>query len=269
MRIAILADIHGNPIALDAVLDDIAARGGVDGYWFIGDYAALGYDPSTCIERVRALPGALTIRGNTDRYTVTDDRPPPTPAEVIADPHNMPVFLDVAHSFAWTRGYVTARGQRGWLHTLPVEQRLTLPDGTRVLLVHAQPGRDDGPGISLATGDDELAAMLANSAADLVIVGHVHWPQDRTAGGVRLVNPGSVSNPPAADLRASYAVLDADADGTTLTWHRVALDIDAILAAIRAADHPAANFLLHFWRGELRPSWLDLIDTTPYTPMPV
>lgn len=36
MRLAILADIHGNPIALDAVLGDIEERGGVDGYWALG-----------------------------------------------------------------------------------------------------------------------------------------------------------------------------------------------------------------------------------------
>ena len=45
MRLALFSDIHGNPIALDAVLADIAAEGGVNAYWVLGDLAAIGYDP--------------------------------------------------------------------------------------------------------------------------------------------------------------------------------------------------------------------------------
>ena len=47
MRLAILSDIHGNPLALDAVLADIQSQGEVDAYWVLGDFAALGYDPVT------------------------------------------------------------------------------------------------------------------------------------------------------------------------------------------------------------------------------
>jgi predicted phosphodiesterase len=42
MRIALLSDIHGNPVALDAVLADIEAQGGVDTYWILGDFSAMG-----------------------------------------------------------------------------------------------------------------------------------------------------------------------------------------------------------------------------------
>ena len=45
MRIAILSDIHGNSVALDAVLTDIATQGAVDAYWLLGDLVALGPDP--------------------------------------------------------------------------------------------------------------------------------------------------------------------------------------------------------------------------------
>ena len=77
MRIALLSDIHGNPLALDAVLADIAAQGGVDTYWVLGDFSSLGYDPVGVLERVTALPNASFTRGNHDRYTVTGERPGP------------------------------------------------------------------------------------------------------------------------------------------------------------------------------------------------
>lgn len=44
MRVVILADIHGNSIALNKVLEDIQSVGGVDEYWFLGDFAAIGHD---------------------------------------------------------------------------------------------------------------------------------------------------------------------------------------------------------------------------------
>jgi predicted phosphodiesterase len=256
MRIALLADIHGNPIALDAVLGDLQAQGGADAIWCVGDYAALGYDPVGVLERVAALPNAVCVRGNTDRYTAAGELPSSPVEAARTDPAHLPVLIHMAQSFAWTKGYVTARGWLGWLDALPVEQRLTLPDGTRLLMVHAAPGTDDGPGITPATPEADLAALLAGCEADLVVVGHNHWPQDRQAGGVRLINPGSVSNSPARDLRASYALIEAEASGHQVVFRRVAYDVQAVIGAVQQSQHPAADYLLRFFEGRFMPDWL-------------
>ena len=63
MRVAVLSDVHGNVVALDAVLADV---GDVDGLWFLGDLVAHGPRPVECVRRVRALPGLVAVRGNTD-----------------------------------------------------------------------------------------------------------------------------------------------------------------------------------------------------------
>ncbi len=81
MRLALLSDVHGNPIALDAVLGDIDARGGADGYWVLGDLVAQGYDPAGVLRRLTALPNARFVRGNTDRYTLTGERARPSVAK--------------------------------------------------------------------------------------------------------------------------------------------------------------------------------------------
>ena len=78
MRLALLSDLHGNPIALDAVLADIEAKGSVDGYLVLGDLVAVGHDPGCVLERLVRLPGARFVQGNTDRYVVTGQRPYPT-----------------------------------------------------------------------------------------------------------------------------------------------------------------------------------------------
>src|SRR5882724_4463948 len=106
MRLAILSDIHGNPLALDAVLTDIQNQGKVDVYWVLGDFAALGYDPVTSLEKVTALPHASFTRGNTDRYVVTGDLPV-QPESVVQDPTLLPQVIEAVRSFSWTRGYLS------------------------------------------------------------------------------------------------------------------------------------------------------------------
>src|SRR5262245_26471365 len=142
MNIALLSDIHGNSSALDAVLADIHARGGVDGYWVLGDLVALGHDPVGVLERLAALPNVQYVRGNTDRYVAVGDRPPPTLADVAADPRLLATLVEIAGTFAWTQGALTAAGWLDWLERLPLELHVALPDGTQVLGVHASPGRD-------------------------------------------------------------------------------------------------------------------------------
>src|SRR5258708_20521055 len=138
MRLAILSDIHGNALAVGGGLADIQSQGEVDAYWVLGDFAALGYDPVTPLEKVTALSHAGFTRGNTDRYVVTGDLPV-QPEKALQDPALLPEVIEAVRSFSWTRGYLSAPGWLDWLSNLPLEGRLTLPYGTRLLAVHASP----------------------------------------------------------------------------------------------------------------------------------
>jgi putative phosphoesterase len=250
MRLALLSDVHGNSIALEAVLADVEAGGGVDAYWFLGDLVAMGHDPVGVLERITALPGASFVRGNTDRYLVTGERPYPQVDDVAADPALAGRFGEVSAQFAWSAGAVTSAGWREWLAELPTEVRTTLPDGTRVLGVHASPGVDDGPGIN-DDPDELLAARLAGCDADVVLGGHTHRPLDRRVEGTRAVNLGSVSNPVAPDLRASYVVVSADDRAHTVEHRRVEYDHGAVITALEALAHPGRSWLIRHQRGEV------------------
>lgn len=260
MRIALLADIHGNALALEAVLADIARRGGVDAYWLLGDLCAIGYDPAGVLDQLSELPRKQFVRGNADRYVTSGDLPPPTPDDVRANPDLIPLFAEVVGSFNWTKGCLAGRGWLDWLVAIPLEQRLTLPDGTRVLLVHSAPGTDDGEGLNPSLSDDRLRAEIAGCDADLICVGHFHMAMDRTLDGIRVVNPGAVSNNFAPDLRAGYAILTADANGYDVQYHRAAYDIEAVQAAIRRSGNPGAPYQLRFTEGKIRASWMDRWD---------
>jgi putative phosphoesterase len=255
MRIAVFSDIHGNSIALDAVLADISERGGVDAYWVLGDLVAIGADPVGTLERLAALPNALFVQGNTERYLVTGERPYPSMQDTLSDPRLLPRLVAVAHSFAWTQGAVTSSGWFDWLAALPTERRTTLPDGTRVLLTHVAPGANDGPGLHPAHSDAVLAEVLSRANADLVCVGHTHWPMERKLGSARLINDGSVSNPWSPDLRASYVLIDADDSTYQVQLRRVAYDHTAAIESVRRAHHPAGDFIVGWLAGERAPWW--------------
>lgn len=259
MRLAIFSDVHGNPIALDAVLADLHAAGGVDGYLVLGDLAVGGYDPAGAVERLAALLNARFVRGNTEHDLATGE-PGLSLAALRQHPAEAARLVDVVAMFAWTHGHLAGRGQLAWLTKFPVEARLTLPDGTRLLGAHAAPGRDGTGGrgytITPARTDDELRVLLEGCEADLVCVGHTHWPLDRTVDGRRVVNVGSVSNPWAPDLRASYVILDAGPDGYRVEHRRVGYDVSAVLDALYRSGQPTAETLAEHFRGLRSPAWL-------------
>ncbi len=286
MRIAILSDIHGNCVALDAALADIKSQAngvattnrhgadrrhlrpdsatgqranppdsGVDRYWILGDLTAIGAQPLAVLERLRDLPNARFVRGNAERYLTTGARPFPSQAEALADHTLLPLYVEVLESFAWTAGAMAASGHLPFLLDLPLEERLTLPDGSRALLVHASPGTDNGRGFLPHYSDEEMSERLDGCDADLVCVGHTHWPQNFHLNGKHVVNPGSIGNPLIPSLRATYAILEADESGYRVE-HR-AVDYDRQLAEqlLWEARHPAAAYISSFLRGERTRPW--------------
>jgi len=255
VRIALFSDIHGNSIALDAVLRDIQAQGGADVYWVLGDLVAIGPDPIGVLERLSGLPEASFVQGNTDRYILRSEQPGPTLEQARSDPSLLPIFTRIAQSFAWTQGAIVASGWLPWLEALLPERRIVLPDGSRLLGVHVLPGHDDGWGAHPALSEAELKSLLGGCEAEVVCVGHTHWPLDLRVGGTRLVNLGSVSNPFPPDLRASYVILEADGSGYRVHHRRVDYDREAVIAQARRTRHPAAHYIIQFMRGQNRPLW--------------
>ena len=257
MRIAIISDIHGNCMALDAVLADIASEGqeAVDGYWILGDLAAAGAQPLEVMERVLGLDNARIVRGNSERYLTTGERPLATPVEEVTDLALLRDCIGILESFAWTAGAMSAGGHLPFMLGLPLEERVTLPNGSRVLLVHASPGCDDGSGFVPWYSDGEMSERLEGCGADLVCVGHTHWPQNFHLNGAHVVNPGSVGNPMIPSLRATYAILEADESGYRVEHRAVEYDRKLAEEKAWAVQHPQAEFISSFLRGDRVRSW--------------
>jgi len=250
VRLAIFADVHGNSIALDAVLADVERHGSADGYLVLGDLTNVGPDPVGVLERLGRLDNARVVRGNGDRYVVTGELPDwfpagKTDAEVAA------LRVELAASLGWTRGAVTVAGWYDWLAALPFELRFALPDGTRVLCVHATHRRDDEYILSPNRTDDELRALLADAEAELVLAAHTHRPLDRMLGDrLRIVNPGCVSNPlPYLDeRRAGWSLLEAGPSGHSVASFLVDYDHEAVAAHAWRVRHPSADYIARLQR---------------------
>jgi predicted phosphodiesterase len=249
MRIAILSDVHGNLVALDAVLADAEAMA-VDAYWVLGDHAALGPEPGAVLDRLCSLDNARCTRGNTDRYVLTGETSATAPSSSQVDTTVALRYAAVVASFAWTKGFVTARGKLDWLAELPLDIRFTCADGVRVLAIHASPGTDDGDGMHPGLSNAEIEELVAVAGADLIVSGHTHEPLIRRIGRQVVVNVGSVSNPVASDIRASYAILESSRGGSTIAHRRVSYDTAAFAESVRRSRHPSADYILGFQRGE-------------------
>mgnify|MGYP000152860752 CR=1 FL=1 len=258
MRVAILSDIHGNLLALEAVLKDIEARGGVDECWVLGDLVAVGPQPVEVLECLHQLPNVRFTRGNTDRYVTDGDRPIPTQEEALNNPEILAKVVQIAEGFAWTQGAVTAHGWYAFLKTLPLETRLTLPDGTRLLGVHASPGRDDGNGIHPQLSDDELSDLIAGAEAELICVGNTHWPLKRNVGDVQVVNLGGVSNPAEPSLQATYCLLEANESSYQIKHHQVDYDREAVIELARERVLPTRDYITFLLSGKGVRPWGEL-----------
>ena len=82
----------------------------------------------------------------------------------------------------------------------------------------------------------------------MVFAGHAHLESNLTFSGVRYVTLGSIANPMTSDLRAKYAILDADESGYKIVRRHVEFDYQQVIEAIRAAHHPSEPWLLKFYQ---------------------
>ncbi len=218
MRLAVLYDVHGNLQALEAVLAE-ADREGCRGFLHGGDAALFGLEPAACVDRLRELPNARHIRGNTDRYLADETRPAHADWE--------------RDTLAWYRERL-GPDRLAWLHDNAERVDLTAQHDT--LAVHATP-RSDEEVLRPDTPDAEAAEIVAGVTAGLLLLGHIHLQYRRVLGPLTIVNPGSVGLPYDGDWRAGWAILD----GPELELRRTEYDRDAVIAGLETSGMPVAE----------------------------
>lgn len=208
MQVALISDVHGNRVALEAVFEDMPD---VDAIVCAGDVVGYNPWPAECIEalRTRAIP---TVMGNHDRAVATGG----------TFAFNSMAGAGVEHA----RETLTD-DQLDWLAALPDARHEF--DG-RLTVVHGHPDNPDR-----YTYPRQFGPHLLEDERVLVL-GHTHVQHHETYPEGIVVNPGSVGQPRDGDPRGAYAVLDLDEE--TVTEHRVEYDIDRVCAAVEDAGLP-------------------------------
>lgn len=235
MRLALIADIHANLPALEAVLGAIDASA-CDATYHLGDLVGYAPWPNETVALLRAR-GIAGIAGNYDSTVAT------------GHPHCGCRYEDerqeaLAHeSYAWTRAAVSGE-TRAALRALPF--RLDLRPlgghaaGPTVVLVHGTPTLNTV--YWTAERPDAFCSTMAQHAGvrdgDVVACGHTHVPWTRVVEGVHFVNAGSVGRPKDGDPRAAFAMLEVDERGVTIEPRRVEYDVARAARAIRESGLP-------------------------------
>jgi putative phosphoesterase len=213
MRVLVLADIHANWPALQAIQEPF------DACLFVGDVVDYCVEPTPCIDWVRKNATA-SVRGNHDHGAAQQVH--------VHGQTGFKYLTSVTRPLTQER--LTPEDRR-FLSTLPITRKLTL-DETRFFLVHATP-RD--PLDEYATGDvDFWATRVAGVDANVICVGHTHHPYILEVGNKLVINPGSVGLPRDGDPRASYAVIE----DSNVELKRVEYDIEAAVRAIQESTLP-------------------------------
>jgi putative phosphoesterase len=234
MAIAVLADIHGNILALESVLEDLECQEGIDHVVVAGDMFSFGPAPNEVLARLQQLSYARFLFGNSDRYLI-EGTYPSTYGE--GDWQDKLLF-----SFQWTAERLEGEGLR-FLEALPATQTIT-ESGLQLLVVHGSP-RSDEEGLTVETASNLFKEMPIGPQVTVLACGHTHIPMDRSVGDLRVVNAGSVGLPFDGDQRACYAVISRSSrngDGLIqVQLRRVAYDVEKAVEQFFDGDHPAAD----------------------------
>lgn len=237
MRLALLADLHANREALEAVLGHAATQQ-VDRYAFLGDFVGYGADPGWVVDEVRGRvrDGAIAVQGNHDAAVVRGALPSMRPA--------------ARKVVEWTRARLDA-AQLEFLQQLPLVR-----DSGELLFVHANAYNPAGWDYVMGRGDADRS--MRATPARITFCGHMHEPRLYHVSAVGkggeftpvsgqdipllaprhwLVIAGSVGQPRDGDPAACYGVYD-DSRSAITCW-RVPYDVQKASAKVREAGLPA------------------------------
>jgi putative phosphoesterase len=227
MRIAVLADIHGNLPALQAVMADLR-RQGPDGVYVAGDLVnRLPW--SNEVLDLAAAEGWPAIAGNHELILLR---------MAAADPAHEQELRTRFPDLWWTRERIGVH-HLAQISQLPDERTLTLTGGPNIRMVHGIPG-NPLEGFAPEQNDAYIAARIGALPENVLIGAHTHQPLHRAIGRWTVLNPGSVGMPYNGDPRAQYLVLDGEGIRWRPTFHAVSYDIQTVMQAFAASGLLAA-----------------------------
>ena len=225
MRIGLIADIHANLPALEAVLDQFRHEN-IDEIWNAGDLIGYGPFPQEVIRRIRDNK-IQTILGNYDRKVLKFNN---KSRKWKAKKHPLKLF-----AFEWASNQLTV-DTRSYLRDLPEYLKLKSA-GYQFLIVHGSPD-SRSEHLTSRTQPERFKSLSMKSESDFIIFGHSHEPFAHLINRTWFINPGSVGRSDDGDYRASYAILEISENNTHIHHHRVDYDLNKVIDTMNEYNFP-------------------------------
>jgi putative phosphoesterase len=241
MRLAIISDIHGNLVALEAVLADIAQQD-CDQIICLGDVVEDGPSPRECLHRIFDL-GCETVMGNTDeRMLKFHGQTPDSSVESVSYQRNF-----------WSANQLDDDDCE-LIKTFKPFLKLEL-GGLDLIAYHGSPQSNTDP-IVQSTTSAELEIFFADHNADLFVGGHTHRPFCINHFEARVMNPGSVGLPYRTSkfgkefrpFLAEYAVLEVRGNGVGVDLQHVKVDPGLVRESVLRSAMPGKSEWLEEWK---------------------
>lgn len=224
-----IADIHANLPALEAVLSDVAALG-VSDVVVNGDLVNRGPSNVAVVERIvnLACVRALTLGNHDDLMRKWVERTPDIPALWFED--------DFWRGMAWPAAQLRAAGKIDALKALPLTYRHTQPGLPQLLFSHGSP-RHYREGYAPYLDDQTFSEIVGADPAEVFIGSHTHRPYERRVGQQLMLNTGAVGAPFNGDPRAQYLLLHPREGVWKSEFRAVPYDREAALAAFETSGY--------------------------------
>jgi predicted phosphodiesterase len=231
MRVAVLADIHGNLPAAEAVLDDIK-RQSPDAIVAAGDLALRGAHPAETFDFLTATCDAL-LMGNTDAY--------------LGGVYLSGAYREQDHwkteLLHWSRDQLGFR-RLASLARLPFSVRYSPRPGQDLFVCHANP-RNLEESLEPTLDEQTVRRFLANLDATAVAFGHLHFPYRRRIGRMVIADVASAGIPRDGDLRPAWGLFTWTPRGWRVQIRRVRYALRRATQALTERRVPGAPVLIH------------------------
>jgi predicted phosphodiesterase len=243
MRLALIADIHGNCVALDAVLADIR-RQAIHDIVCLGDAIQGGAQPAETVLRLRDLQCPI-VMGNADAWLLTGQET--SSQEQISQEQR-----DVR---AWSLEQLSD-ADRAFIEQFQPTVEVSLEAGKKLLCFHGSPHSFDDILLPI-TSEEDFQKFLGGEDAALMAGGHTHTQQLRRIHDSWYVNAGSVGfaydwrlpqDKFHADPWAEYALITSEGEQIGVEFRHVPFDVDSMLAVAQSSGRPYFESTLALYR---------------------
>jgi putative phosphoesterase len=233
MRIAIISDIHGNLVALDAILADARAED-VDQFVCLGDVAGNGPQPHEVIQRVREL-GCPVIRGNTDEWFLVEQ----------TYDLNSEKERRLMEMVRWGAAQISSADVE-FMRTFQPRVDIALENDTSILFFHGSP-QSNTDVILGTTPETDLARLIGNFRATVMAGGHTHTQMLRRFKEMMIINPGSVGMPIERTGLSEYALVESRDGRLSVEFKRVPFNVNALVRLARESGMPQFDWWAGAW----------------------